>query len=151
MIKSIQQAIAVCLLSAVAVGFTIPIQAADKPAEKPAAAPEAGKKEKPRGMPFTGKLSAVDKVAKTITIKGKEKERVFHITSQTRIIKAGKPATLEDGVVGEEVGGFAREAAEGKLEAATVRFGPRPEGEGAKGAEKGEGKGKGKAKGEEKK
>ena len=150
MIKSIQQTIAVCLLSAV--GFTVPIQAQDKPAEKkPAAAPEAGKKEKPRGMPFNGKLSAVDKVAKTITIKGKEKERVFHITSQTRIIKAGKPATLEDGVVGEEVGGFAREAAEGKLEAASVRFGPRPEGEGAKGAEKGEGKGKGKAKGEEKK
>jgi len=146
MTKSIKQTIAVCLLSAVAVGFTVPIQAQDKPAEKkPAAAAEAGKREKLRGMPFTGKLGAVDKVAKTITIKGKEKDRVFHVTSQTRIVKGGKPATLEDGVVGEEVAGFARESAEGKLEAGSVRFGPRPEGEGAKAGEKG------KAKGEEKK
>ena len=62
MIKSLKQTIAVCLLTAVAVGFTVPTQAQDKPAEKkPAAAAEAGKKEKPRGMPFNGKLSAVDK------------------------------------------------------------------------------------------
>ena len=150
MTKSIKQTIAVCLLFAVAVGFSVPVQAQDKAEKKAPAAPEAGKKEKPRGLPFNGKLGAVDKVAKTITIKGKEKDRVFHITSKTRIMKAGKPATLEDGVVGEEVAGFAHEV-EGKMEAASVRFGPRPEGEGAKGGEKGEGKGKGKAKGEEKK
>ena len=83
----------------------------------------------------------MDQVAKTITIKGKEKDRVFHITSQTKIMKAGKPATLENGVVGEEIGGYARESAAGKMEAVSVRFGPRPEGEGAKGKPKAEPKG----------
>ena len=137
MTKTIKQTVAICLLSAVAVGFAVPVHAQDKAEKKPAAAPEAGKKEKTRGMPFAGKLGVVDKVDKTITVKGKEKDRVFHITSKTRIMKAGKPATLEDGVVGEEVAGFAREV-EGKLEAASVRFGPRPEGEGAKAKAKGE-------------
>ncbi len=136
--KLMKQTIGVCLLSAVAVGFTVPLRAADKPADKPAATPEAGKKAKPRGLPFRGKLSAVDKLAKTITIKGKEKDRVFHITSQTKISKAGKPATLDEGVVGEDVSGFAREAAGGNMEAASVRFGPRPEAEGAKGKPKAE-------------
>ncbi len=136
MINSIKQTIAVCLLSAVAVGFTVPIRAADKPDEKPATPPEAAKKPRSRGIPFTGKLGAVDQVAKTITVKGKEKDRVFQITSQTRIMKAGKSATLEDGVVGEDVSGSARQAAEGKMEAVSVRFGPRPEGEGAKGGDK---------------
>src|ERR1700756_312715 len=53
---------------------------------------------KSKGGPFHGKLVAVDKVAKTITV-GK---RTFLITSETKIKKGGKPATLEGGVVGEE-------------------------------------------------
>src|SRR5205809_7966017 len=46
--------------------------------------------------PFHGKLAAVDKVAKTITI-GKS---VYHVTSETKIKKGDKPAILEAGVVG---------------------------------------------------
>jgi len=75
-----------------------------------------------KGGPFHGKLAAVDKVAKTIVV-GK---RTFQITSETKIKKAGKPATLDDGVVGESVSGYVKPAADGKLTATTVTFGPKP-------------------------
>ena len=87
---------------------------------------EPAKGEKKQGaIPFRGKLTSVDKSAKTITVG----ERTFQITSETRIMKAGKPATLDDAVVGEEVGGQYKKAGDGKLVAGMVRFGPRPEGE----------------------
>lgn len=71
--------------------------------------------------PFKGKLAAIDKVSKTISV-GK---RTFQITSETKIKKAGKPATLEDGVVGETVSGYVKPGADGKLNATTVNFGPK--------------------------
>lgn len=91
------------------------------PAEKkgPTQATEA---EKPaKAGPFHGKLAAIDKVAKTITV-GK---RTFQITSESKLKKAGKPATLEDGVVGETVSGYVKPSPDGKLVAATVNFGPK--------------------------
>jgi hypothetical protein len=72
--------------------------------------------------PFHGKLVSIDKVAKTIVV-GK---RTFQITSGTRIKKAGKPATLEDGVVGENVSGYVKPGPDGKLNATTINFGPKP-------------------------
>ena len=87
---------------------------------------ELAKGEKKEGViPFRGKLASVDKSAKTITVG----ERTFQITSETRIMKAGKPATLDDAVAGEEVGGQYKKAEDGKLVAGMVRFGPKPEGE----------------------
>jgi len=77
--------------------------------------------------PFRGKLAAVDKAAKTITI-GKS---VYHITSETKINKGGKPATLEEGVVGEEATGYAKPMEGGKMYASTLNFGPKPEGKAA--------------------
>jgi hypothetical protein len=74
-----------------------------------------------KGGPFHGKLAALDKVGKTIMV-GK---RTFQITSETKIKKAGKPATLEDGVVGETVSGYVKPSADGKLIATTVNFGPK--------------------------
>jgi hypothetical protein len=71
------------------------------------------------GHPFRGKLAAVDKVAKTIKVG----ESIYQITSQTKISKAGKPATLEDGVVGEPVTGFVKTTDDGKMAATSVRFG----------------------------
>src|SRR5438067_11596144 len=77
--------------------------AADKqPVAKSA---DAAKTEKPaKGGPFNGNLLAVDKVAKTVSV-GK---RIFQVTSETRIKKAGKPATLDDGVIGEKVSGYVK-------------------------------------------
>lgn len=93
--------------------------------EKPAAAKkDAPKGEKKNGrIPFNGKIAAVDKTAKTITVG----ERVFQITSETKLIKAGKPATLDDAAVGEQVGGSYIKTEDGKLNATTVRIGPKPD------------------------
>lgn len=104
------------LVAAFAAVHTLPVAAADdKPAEK---------KEAPtRAIPFRGKIASVDKQAKTIKVG----ERTFQLTSDSRIAKAGKPATLDDAVVGEDVGGQYREGADKKLNVVSLRFGPRPE------------------------
>ena len=94
-------------------------------AEKKSERKESGKQsEKKAAHPFRGKLAAVDKTAKTITI-GKS---VYYITSATRIKKNGKDATLEDGIVGEEVTGYAKPMDDGKMAASSLTFGPKPEG-----------------------
>jgi hypothetical protein len=105
------------IVAAFAAVSTLPITAADdaKPADK---------KEAPaRAIPFRGKVAAVDKQAKTFKVG----ERTFQITSDTRIMKAGKPATLEDAAVGEDVGGAYREGADKKLNVVSLRIGPRPD------------------------
>lgn len=91
---------------------------------------EKDKKEgKTRGTPYAGKVGAVDKAAKTVTIATKEKSRTYQITSETRISKGGKPATLDDVTVGEEAAAYGHEEG-GKYIAQSLRVGPRPEGEG---------------------
>jgi hypothetical protein len=100
--------------------------AQDKPAPKDATTKDATPKDpvkKPLPGPFHGKLVALDKTAKTITV-GK---RTFQITSESKISKGGKPAQLADGVVGEEVSGYVKPTDSGKLVATTVHFGPKPE------------------------
>ena len=76
---------------------------------------------KPVAGPFHGKLLALDQKAKTIMV-GK---RTFQITSETKIKKAGKPATLADGVVGEPGSGYVKPIANGKWMAVSVNFGPK--------------------------
>ena len=109
-----------------AVPSRLAAQTTNKPAsaKKPTAeAQESSKNEKkPVAGPFHGKLAALDQVAKTISV-GK---RTFLITSETKIKKEGKPATLQDGVVGEEVSGYVKPNDAGKLVATTVNFGPKP-------------------------
>ena len=100
-------------LAAFAAFTTLTIVAADA---KPAAAPAA------RAIVFNGKLDAVDKQAKTIKIG----ERVFHVTSTTRISKAGKQATLDDAKVGDEAAGQYRESEDKKLNLLSLRVGPKP-------------------------
>jgi hypothetical protein len=96
-----------------------------KPAEVPGDAKKAPNPN--RAVPFRGKIAAVDKAAKTITVGA----RTFQIGAETKITKDGKPATLDDAVVGEAVRGSARQAADGKLNAVSVAFGQKPaEGEG---------------------
>src|SRR5215204_4604550 len=88
-------------------------KASAKPAPAPAKTPSAG--------PFNGKLTAIDPVAKTIKV-GK---RTFQITSETKIHKAGKPATLADGIVGETASGYVKPTDEGGWLATTVNLGPK--------------------------
>jgi hypothetical protein len=127
MLKSILRISAVSLLATAIAG--LPLQASAQATNKPAAVKKAAQDQsdstakKKSGHPFRGKLAAVDKTAKTIKLG----ESTYQITSQTKITKAGKPATLDDGVVGEEVTGYARPTEDGKMAASSVRFGPKPE------------------------
>jgi hypothetical protein len=88
------------------------------PAKKSATSKKESKKAK-AAHPFNGKLAAVDKVAKTIKVG----ESVYQITSETKITKDGKPATLDDGVVGEPVSGYVKPTEDGKTPATTIKFG----------------------------
>ncbi len=62
----------------------------------------------------------------TITVEGKQKkEYVVHVTSQTRMTKAGKPATLNDAIVGEDLSARVAKNASGTGDALSIRFGPK--------------------------
>jgi len=74
-------------------------------------------------------ISAVDQKAKTFTIAGKEKSRVFKITDKTVITKAGAPATMKDVVANEEVRGSYWKMTDGALEAKSVKVGPKTDAE----------------------
>jgi hypothetical protein len=74
-------------------------------------------------------ISAADQKAKTFTIAGKEKSRVFKITDKTVLTKAGVAATMKDVEANEEVRGSYWKAADGSLEAKTVKLGPMTEAE----------------------
>ncbi len=122
--------IASLFICAVATCTTLTLTAADKPADKPAAPEKGGKKndknadkKAARSLPFRGKVTAVDKDAKVLTVG----ERKFHVTATTKIMKTGKPAILTDAQVGDEVGGAYREVDGGKLELVSLRIGPKPE------------------------
>ena len=128
MLKSIRRIGAVSLLvTAVA---ALPLQLVAQTTNKDAAAKDSARSQndstvkRKSGHPFRGKLAAVDKTAKTIKIG----QSIYQITSQTKIMKAGKPATLDDGVVGEEAAGYAKPTEDGKMAASSVRFGPKPAG-----------------------
>ena len=104
----------IAVLAAAVWAMPFVAQAADAPATPPKT------EKKARALPFTGKVGAVDKVAKTVTLEGKEKARVFQITSDTRIRKDKKPATLDDVMPGDRVGGSERASADGKMEVLTL-------------------------------
>jgi hypothetical protein len=76
--------------------------------------------------PFYGTLDSVDLKEKTITLRGKKKNRVLVCTSESRIFKNGTSATLADAVPGERVSGSVHKNSEGKEVVMTVRFGTKP-------------------------
>jgi len=76
----------------------------------------------PQGMPFYGKLGAIDKSAQTISLDGKEKKRIFYITPSTRVHRDKRPATVDDLVVGQWVGGFVRPDPNGRPTVVTLNL-----------------------------
>jgi hypothetical protein len=101
---------------------TPPNAASDPASVKTTPSPAKNKTE--RAVPFHGKISAVDQTAKTFTIAGKEKARVFKVTDKTLLTKAGAPATLKDVQANDEVRGTYMKAADGSLDARIVKLGP---------------------------
>ena len=120
MIKSIGKLTLAAIFAAMVVGMPVQVSAQDKKDAAPAAPAKA------KTPSFRGTLAKVDESAKTITVENKTKEnRTFHITSETKITKNKKPATLSDGVVGEPVSGTYDET-DGKMVAKKVTFGAKP-------------------------
>jgi len=113
--------VAVTLFTAFVVGGTPGARAAEASNDK--SAQDSKAEHKAKQVPFHGKVSAIDKTAKTIALEGKEKNRTFQITSSTKITKDGKPAIFDDVTAGESVGGRAKESQAGKWEVVTLNIG----------------------------
>jgi hypothetical protein len=62
-----------------------------------------------------------------VTLEGKGSRRVIAILPDTRLVRAGNPATLEDIKTGEKVGGTLRKSGEGREVALLFRVGEKPE------------------------
>jgi|SRR4051812_43082624 len=91
-------------------------------AEMPASKVPPASAQKVKQRPFSGTIKTVDKAIKAIILKG-EKAQTFLVTAQTKIKKNGKPATLDQIVPGDSLGGFARQMPDGKWEALTLNVG----------------------------
>jgi hypothetical protein len=103
------------LFAAAIVAAPALLRAQDTSTNTPAASTPKHK----HGAPFHGTVSAMDTNAMTLTV-GK---LTVQVTSETKISKDGKPATLADGVVGERASGYYKKDADGKLNATTIHFG----------------------------
>jgi len=112
------------LLATVIISLAPVVRAAEDAKDKSAQTPKSERKQKQ--MPFRGKVSAVDKIAKTVMLEGKEKSRTFQVTSASKLTNEGKPAVMDDVAVGQTVGGLARQTAAGKLEIVTLNIGVKP-------------------------
>ena len=88
-------------------------------ADAPAPAQQRPAPIKARSLPYRGKLVLVDKQRNSVTVG----TRVFLVTPKTKVEKAGKPATLNDGVAGQLVTGSYRKLPDGRLEAFSIYFG----------------------------
>lgn len=86
-----------------------------------AAAPAASKKQ--HGSMFSGKVSAVDAAAMTVTITAKTGDTTYTVTADTKITKDGQAATLADVAVGQAVSGAFKKDSAGKMTASTLAIG----------------------------
>ena len=127
MMRSVLRIGAVSVVAAALAVMPAPLLA--QSTNKPAAHAKTGAAKKKQAHPFHGNLAAVDKTARTIKLG----ESIYQLTSETKITKDGKPAILDDAVVGEPVSGYAKPTADGKMTATTVHFGAKAP---TKGAEK---------------
>jgi hypothetical protein len=84
---------------------------------------EAEPKQKRTTYPFYGTLDSINTAEKSITLRGKKKNRVILVTSQTRIFKGNSRASIQSGTPGERVSGAVQKNADGKEEAVSIRFG----------------------------
>ncbi len=121
----------IALLSLVAAALlTIPVLSHAADQAQPKEAPAAGEKAAPgkkQTLPFHGKISAVDATAMTVTV-GKT---TLSVTSETKITKDGKPATVAELAVGDQASGAYKKDDAGKTNATLIRVGAKGEKAGA--------------------
>ncbi|HAM72841.1 MAG TPA: hypothetical protein DCM86_14460 [Verrucomicrobiales bacterium] len=77
--------------------------------------------------PFQGTVIAVDPGAGTFSLRGGDRTpRVFKVTAQTVLTRAGKPSTLAELAVGNLAGGNCERQEDGSVVAIKVNFAPKP-------------------------
>ena len=119
--KIISKLLTAAVLTVALVGGSLPAQAAKKGA--------------PADPGSAGKVKAIDKAAKTITVEEKGAAKTIAIASTTVFKKAGKPATIDDVTVGEAVSVTTINLGD-KVEAVTVSLGAKSPALTAKGKKK---------------
>ena len=119
--------VAVALITAPAA-----VKAQDKPTKKSETAESGAPTKKKGALPFHGKVSAVDAAAMTVTLTS----QTFKISSETKILKEGKPATFADITVGEKISGQYKKDEAGKLDATVIHIGGKPDTSDAKDTKK---------------
>lgn len=117
--KYIAQFTLLGLLAAGLVAVPLMARAGDAKENTPSTDQPTTPKSKHNTVPFHGKIGAVDANAMTLKVGN----RIFQVTSQTKIVKDGKPAALSDAVVGEPVRGVYQKTESGNLEAVTLYLG----------------------------
>ena len=123
--KLIEKTIVLGVLIALAGGSTLNVRAEEQPEApaKPAtpAAPTATPK-KPIQQQLAGKVVAVDKAGKTVTLQVNNLTYVLEIADSTKISKSGKERNIADVVVGEEISVtvLLRELPNGRVEVAVL-------------------------------
>ena len=75
--------------------------------------------------PFNGTIKEVNRTARAIVLRG-EKAQTFFIIPETKIKRDGQPIRFEQIATGEILGGYARQAPDGRWEALTLNFGQKP-------------------------
>lgn len=117
--KYIAQITVLSLLASGMLVMPAAAQAQDANANVPSNQTITHKSKRHNVIPFRGKVGAVDTKAMTLTV-GK---RTFQVTSDTKILRDGQPATLADGMAGEPARGAYKKTDDGKLVALSVHFG----------------------------
>lgn len=107
------------IVTAALLAVPVAVHAQEKPAKKPEAAESGASAKKKGALPFHGKVSAVDTEAMTVTLTS----QTFKISSETKILKQGKPATLVDITVGEKITGQYKKDEAGTLNATVIHIG----------------------------
>jgi hypothetical protein len=110
------------LLAAMAGGMTPAIRADEAPVEKPSDKPAIKKPMPPTQQKLSGKVVAVDKTAKTVTLQINGQTYVLQISEGTKIAQSGKQKSLTDVTVGEDVtvDVMLRETAGGRIEVSVL-------------------------------
>jgi hypothetical protein len=105
--KTIYSSLLLSLWLALASGVTLDARADDKP-ESPANPANPGQPSKPESkksapQQLSGKVVAVDKYGKTITLQVNNVSYVLQIADATRISLAGKERSIRDVIIGEQI------------------------------------------------
>jgi hypothetical protein len=120
MMKALERTLLACILCALAAALQPELRAAESteestipPAPIKAALAPAGYK---GPLEFDGKVMVVNRAEKTVTVDIQGRLHLFKMNPQVRILKKGKPVTIQDLAAGQKVTVVARATSERTLE-----------------------------------